>query len=270
MQKSKIFYLSSEIEPFSKVYGLSLFSRRFTTSLHQAYNMDLRLSQPKYGFISERKYILREVIRLKDMPINFLDKTISTNMKSAFIPDSKVQVYFLECDEYFKSISYLIYKSKNGRSYSNNQEKFAYFSKSVLSALNSLFWSPDYIICNDWQTAYVPAILNQYYNKDPFYKNIKSIFFVHSLEEEAALDGKLLSDLNIKGKYKSLLEMAFSNADAIILFQSNNNLYDEMKKNKKLYKIFNSKPSTVIDVSTEVDFDWSNCFSEIESVIEKT
>ena len=270
MQKSKIFYLSSEIDPFSKVYDLSLLSRRFTTNLHQTYSIDLRLSQPKYGFISERKYILREVIRLKDMPINYLGKTISTNMKSAFIPDSKVQVYFLECDEYFKDISYLIYKSKNGRSYNNNQEKFAYFSKSVLSALNLLFWSPDYIFCNDWQTAYVPAILNQYYRKDSFYNNIKSIFFVHSLDDEISLDDNILSDLNIKGQYSSQLEMAFSNADAIILFQSNNNLFNDLKKKKKLYKIFNSKPSTVIDVSTEIDFDWSNCFSEIESVIEKT
>tara|TARA_A100001011_G_scaffold389788_1_gene471970 strand:+ start:480 stop:1292 length:813 start_codon:yes stop_codon:yes gene_type:complete len=270
MQKSKIFYLSSEIEPFSKSYDLSLFSRRFTTNLHQAYNLDLRLSQPKYGFISERKYILREVIRLKDMPIDFQEKTILTNMKSAFIPDSKVQVYFLECDDYFKDISYLIYKSKNGRSYSNNQEKFAYFSKSVLSSLNSLFWSPEYIICNDWQTSYVPAILKHFYKNDPFFENIKTIFFVHSLNEESLLDPKLLDEFNLKGKFSSALEMAFSNSDAIILFQSNNNLFEQLKKKKKLYKIFKSKPSTVIDVSLEIDFDWSDCFAKIESVIEKT
>jgi len=270
MQNSKIFYLSSEIEPFSKTYDLSLFSKRFTTKLHLAYNLDLRLSQPKYGFISERKYILREVIRLKDMPIEFQGKTILTNMKSAFIPDSKVQVYFLECDDYFKSISYLIYKSKNGREYNNNQERFSYFSKAVLSSLHSLFWSPDYIFCNDWQTAYVPAILKNFYSKDSFYKNIKTVFFVHSLTDDVELDASLLEQFNIRGNYKSLLEMAFENSDAIVLVGSEKNLLIELEKKKELYSIFKNKPSTFIDTSLEIDFDWSNCFSKIESIIEKT
>ena len=68
--------------------------------------------KPKYGFISERKYILREVIRLKDMKVNFSGKSELTNIKSAFIPNTRSQVYFLEFNDYYKDLPDLLYKSR--------------------------------------------------------------------------------------------------------------------------------------------------------------
>ena len=67
----KIYYLSSEVDPFSNTYSLSTFSKELCRRLHDIDDFDIRLNQPKYGYISERKYILREVIRLKDMLIDF-------------------------------------------------------------------------------------------------------------------------------------------------------------------------------------------------------
>ena len=49
---------------------------------------------PKYGFISERKYILREVIRLKNIPTTFNDQEKMVNLKSAFIPDTKLSLFY--------------------------------------------------------------------------------------------------------------------------------------------------------------------------------
>ena len=71
MPPLKLYYLAAEVAPFSETYQLASFSRKFTNRLHLKTNIDIRVSQPKYGFISERKYILREVIRLKDIPIIF-------------------------------------------------------------------------------------------------------------------------------------------------------------------------------------------------------
>ena len=72
MKPLKIYYLSSEIHPFSNTYSLSKFSKLFGTYLNEKSDIDIRLWQPKYGYISDRKYILREVIRLKDLEIDFL------------------------------------------------------------------------------------------------------------------------------------------------------------------------------------------------------
>ena len=71
MPPLKLYYLTAEVAPFSETYQLASFSRKFTNSLNLKTDVDIRVSQPKYGFISERKYILREVIRLKDIPIIF-------------------------------------------------------------------------------------------------------------------------------------------------------------------------------------------------------
>ena len=73
----KLYYLSAEVAPFSSTYELASFSSKITNKLHNNPNIDIRVSQPQYGFVSERKYILREVIRLKDMPIFFNQKQIS-------------------------------------------------------------------------------------------------------------------------------------------------------------------------------------------------
>ena len=70
----KIYYLSSEIAPFSSVNSVSTFSKEFSTILNEYKDIDIRLTQPKYGYISDRRYILREVIRFKDLSIEFLGK----------------------------------------------------------------------------------------------------------------------------------------------------------------------------------------------------
>ena len=140
MKSLKIYYLSSEIDPFSNTYSLATFSKQFNTILNDYKHIDIRLIQPKYGYISERKYILREVIRLKDLRINFNKKDHIVNLKSAFIPNSRVQLYFMEHKKYFSEIPELLYKSRNGRLYQNNHEKFSFFTKTVIESLDKLFW----------------------------------------------------------------------------------------------------------------------------------
>ena len=66
MSLSKVFFLSPEIEPFSYTYSVSNFSTLFGSEIKKNKEVDIRMCQPKYAYISERKYILREVIRLKD------------------------------------------------------------------------------------------------------------------------------------------------------------------------------------------------------------
>jgi len=96
----RILYLSSEVAPFAKTGGLADGIQRFTKALFDL-GHDIRVMMPKYGPINERKYILREVIRLKTIPIRVGEQEHITSVKSAFIPDSKVQVYFLDYKPFF-------------------------------------------------------------------------------------------------------------------------------------------------------------------------
>ena len=118
MSLSKVFFLSSEIEPFSNTYSLSDFSNKFGILIKQDKDVDIRMCQPKYGYISERKYILREVIRLKDLEVEFNSETRIANLKSAFIPNSRVQVYFMEEKDFFQPVADLLYKIKKWKIFS--------------------------------------------------------------------------------------------------------------------------------------------------------
>ena len=267
----KIYYLTAEIAPFCETYSLANFSRKFTNRLNLKIDVDIRVSQPKYGFISERKYILREVIRLKDLPIIFNDKKHIINMKSAFIPDTRVQVYFMENNLLYKELSELIYKSRNGRIISDLDLRFAFFNQAALENLKSLFWKPDVILCNDWQSGLLPAILKQKFSKDEFYSKIKSVYLLHSVNNYGKFSKSIYDafDLNITQNDKKIdchIE-AMENADlTIALNYESDQLLNKMKKQQNLYKKFESSNHMVIDIpkSTCLD-DWKQIANMIES-----
>ena len=91
----KLYFLTTEIVPFANVTSLAMFSTRVPLALQEK-GHDIRTIIPKYGYVSERKYILREVIRLREIPFEFNGSNRVASAKSAFIPKTRVQVYFLE------------------------------------------------------------------------------------------------------------------------------------------------------------------------------
>ena len=99
MKQHKVWYLSSEVSPFAKTGGLGDVTGAFPKALKMQ-DQEIRVIMPKYKSINERKYVLREVIRLKDIPVTINNVTRTINVKSAFLPDSKVQIYFVEWDSY--------------------------------------------------------------------------------------------------------------------------------------------------------------------------
>ena len=135
----KIFFLTTEITPFANTSSLAAFSAKVPLLLQNKQH-DIRTIIPKYGYVSERKYILREVIRLREIPFKFGEENVTTSAKSAFIPKTRVQVYFLEDNQRFKPLTNLLYKAKNGRVLVDNDMRFAFFSKASLAILPHLFW----------------------------------------------------------------------------------------------------------------------------------
>jgi starch synthase len=195
MEQLKIWYLISEVAPFAKTGGLGDVGSSFTKSLKNN-NLEIRLMMPKYKIINERKYILREVIRLKDIPVSLGDVTIPMNAKSAFLPDSKVQIYFVEMPDFFGRTG--LYGDVNtGIDYSDNAERFAYFCRGCLETLKILSWCPDIIHCNDWQTALVPIYLKTLYQNDEFFKNIKTVFTIHNLAYQGIYDKDFAKKIGI-------------------------------------------------------------------------
>ena len=233
----KLFFLTTEITPFAHTSNLGEYSVHIPLAL-QTMGHDIRTMIPKYGFVSERKYILREVIRLREIPFQFDGDEVIASAKSAFIPKTRVQVYFLENVDWFKPLTNLLYKAKNGRVLPDNDERYAYFSKAAIATLPHLFWKPDVLISNDWQCAFVPMIYQQIYDSKEFYGGIKTVITVHSVDEYCnfsrdvyAKAGVTLPD-SIKGNKVNCYEAAAPFADLIIAIDTPSN--DVTKKLMKL------------------------------------
>jgi starch synthase len=180
MDQLKIWYVSSEVYPFAKTSVLADVTGSFPKSL-KTRNHEIRVVMPKYKTINERKYILREVIRLRDIPVTINGETKIVNVKSAFLPDSKVQIYFVEIQDYFGRVG-LYVDNKTGKEYTDNAKRFAFFCKAALETLKILSWKPDIIHCNDWQTAFIPIYLKTIYKDDDFLQQIKTVFTIHDLQ----------------------------------------------------------------------------------------
>jgi len=275
MPPLKLYYLSAEIAPFSETYELASFSRKITSRLHDKTDVDIRVSQPKYGYVSERKYILREVIRLKDIPVVFNEKKHIINMKSCFIPETRVQVYFMENNPLYKSLPDLIYKARNGRVFSDIDERFAFFSLAAIDTLTSLFWAPDVFICNDWQTSFIPTLLQEQFKQEEFYSNMKSVYLIHSVNNYRKYSHSTYDMLGItpneSGKLIDNHIMAIENSDLTIAINyESTQLLDKMKKQKKLFETFESNNSMVIDIPKKTNREvWKETSNTIESACRK-
>ena len=270
----KIFYLTTEIIPFANTSSLADFSAKVPLLLQNKDN-DIRTIIPKYGYVSERKYILREVIRLREIPFEFGEENVITSAKSAFIPKTRVQVYFLEDDKRFKPLTNLIYKAKNGRVLTDNDMRFAYFSKASLAILPHLFWRPDVLWCNDWQSALVPAFYKQHYTNDEFYAGMKSVLVVHNYENEFLAISRntfknagLEEPASMKKGEVNAYEAAAEYVDLIIAIDSPNNQVS--KKLLELPAIKKGK-SKVLTIKTTDDEspDYDKVAAKIDDRLQK-
>ena len=271
MPPLKLYYLTAEVAPFCETYQLASFSRKLTNCLHLKTNIDIRVSQPKYGFVSERKYILREVIRLKDIPVIFNNEKHIINMKSAFIPETRVQVYFVENNSLYKKLPDLIYKARNGRIFSDIDVRFSFFNKAALDTLQSLFWTPDIIICNDWQTSLIPTLLKEQYVKEVFYSKIKSVYMIHSINNYRKFSKSAYNMLDLElsqsGRTIDNHIQAMEHADlTIALNYDSEKLMDKLRTQKDLLEKFESTNHIIIDVPKKTNREiWDNIANTIEN-----
>ncbi len=176
-----ILFVSSEVEPFAKTGGLADVSSALPQMIKEL-GHEIRIMMPRYGAISERKFKLHDVIRLKEIPITIGGHTRVGNVNSSFISNlkAKVQVYFLANKEMFQRNGFYI-NPDSKKDYHDNDERFIFFCRGVLETLKRLGWQPDIIHCNDWQTGLIPAYLKTIYKDDPFFKDVKTVFTIHNL-----------------------------------------------------------------------------------------
>lgn len=194
MARHNVLYLSSEVDPFVKVGGLADVASALPRALKEKEH-DIRVLLPKYKVIKDRKYNLREVIRLRDINVPLGDEVITVSVKSGFLPDSKVQAYFLEYKPFYDRPDIYV-NPKTGEGWEDNALRFALFSRTAFEMLKVLFWQPDVIHCNDWQSALVPYYMKTVYKDDPFFENIKTVLSIHNAAYQGEFDPEVAPSIS--------------------------------------------------------------------------
>lgn len=196
MEKARILYISQHIVPFLPATQMSSVSRNLPQAVHEK-GREIRVFTPRFGKINERRHQLHEVIRLSGMNLLIDDTDHPLVIKVASIPTARMQVYFIDNDEYFKRKAVL--HDENNNLFEDNDERTIFFARGVLETVKKLGWAPDIIHCSGWMTAAVPVYLKQLFCSDPYFAESKLITSIYDEGFEGALDSRMAEKMQQDG-----------------------------------------------------------------------
>jgi len=188
MEKARILYISQHIVPFLPATQMSSVSRNLPQAVHEK-GREIRVFTPRFGKINERRHQLHEVIRLSGMNLMIDDTDHPLVIKVASIPTARMQVYFIDNDEYFKRKAVL--KDGNDKLFPDNDERAIFFARGVLETVKKLGWAPDIIHCSGWMTSIVPVYLKQLFSKDPYFAESKIVSSIYDEGFDGTLDARM-------------------------------------------------------------------------------
>jgi len=251
MPNQKILYITTEMFPYQEESNIANMVSKMALKMHQEGN-DVRVFMPRFGQISERKFQLHEVIRLSGMNIIINDLDQPLIIKVASLPGERLQVYFIDNEEYFKRKQY--YTDDDGKYFEDNAERAVFFARGVLETIKKLNWVPDVIHLNGWMSSFIPLYLKNFYKNDYYFNNTKLVLSVYN-EEDAAFE-KNIEDIlkfdNItqlealkKPGFRSFVSESMNLVDAVVkgdefLENDLDEAYTQSKTEKFDYKDENS------------------------------
>lgn len=173
MTSNRILLVSPEMFPYTDFSDQSHIIRELALNL-QGKGAEVRVFMPKFGPIKERKHRLHEVIRLSGLNISIGRDNNPLIIKVASLQTAKIQVYFLDNEEFFDRKFY--YYDAQNKLYSDNDLRMIFFNKGVMELLIKLGWIPDVIHCHGWMSSLVPLFAKTTYKNEPSVKNVKILY----------------------------------------------------------------------------------------------
>ena len=237
MKASKVLFITQEITPYVAETEVYTFGRKVPQAIQET-GREIRTFMPKWGNVNERRNQLHEVIRLSGMNLIIDDTDHPLIIKVASIPSARMQVYFIDNDDYFQHR--LLAKDENDEEYDDNDERAVFYARGVLETVKKLRWYPGIIHCQGWASAIVPLYVKKAYNEDPSFRDAKVVFSLFDDKLEKPLQADIINKLMLKGidrsevesilpadaNYDDFMKLAISYSDGVI--QSSPNVNPEL------------------------------------------
>ena len=173
MEKKRILLVTQEMEPYTEGTEVSRLVAKLPKFL-QDNGYELRLLMPRYGVVNERRHRLHEVVRLSGMNIIIDDDDYPLIIKVASLPGSRLQVYFLDNEDFFKRKH--IFEDDDQQPFEDNIDRAAFFCKGAIETVKKFGWAPDIVLCEGWLTSLLPVYLRNAYKTEPIFANASIIY----------------------------------------------------------------------------------------------
>ena len=226
MAGAKILYACQEIWPYLPESPIATTCRTLLQGMQES-GFEIRTFMPRYGVVNERRNQLHEVIRLSGMNLIINNNDHQLIIKVASIPAARVQIYFIDNDDFFSRKAVL--RDAEGVAFEDNDQRAIFFARGVLETVKKQRWQPDIVHCQSWFTAALPLYLRNAFADDPLFAGAKIVFSIYddsfegewsqAFAETMIGEGVPAEDLDIikEASYENIVKLVIDNADGIVI-----------------------------------------------------
>ncbi len=266
MEKTRVLFVAQEILPYLEESSMSKIGRFLPQGIQER-GKEIRTFMPRYGNINERRNQLHEVIRLSGMNLIIDDTDHPLIIKVASIQQARMQIYFIDNEDYFHRKFTL--RDKTGKYFADNDERSIFFARGVLETVKKLGWGPDIVHCHGWFTSLLPMYLKTAYKINPLFSDAKMILSIYDDEFSGTLSNTMGDKMKTEGitnkeiahyktpDYVNLIKTAIKHSDAIIIGSE--------KINPEIEKYLNTLKIPVLKYQEEESYidTYSDFYDEI-------
>jgi len=226
MEKTKVLFVHQEITPYLEENPISIIGRNLPEGI-QMKGKEIRIFMPRFGNINERRNQLHEVIRLSGMNLIINDTDHPLIIKVASIQKARMQIYFIDNDDFFTKRKSTI-ADKSGVFFKDNDDRTIFFSRGVIETIRKLNWPPDIIHCHGWMSALIPIYIKRAFKDNPLFSDSKIVMSIYDEDFtetfNAGFDKKMkmtnIAPKDVKhlktANYVNLMKTAIDFSDAVI------------------------------------------------------
>lgn len=241
---------------------MSMLARQLTQGMQER-GCEIRTFMPRYGVINERRNQLHEVIRLSGMNIIIDNDDHQLIIKVASIPAARVQIYFIDNDDYF-SRKAVLKDTTTGEPFADNGQRAVFFARGVLETVRKLRWQPNIVHCHGWFTAVLPLYLRNTLSDDPLFADAKIVFTIYDDDFTGAWNTEFLDTMRGEGiaqqqldiispaSYQNLMKLVIQQVDGIVV--EAHSLPQQLEE----YLLASGKP--VLRGTDRSDGEWLNSY----------
>ncbi len=254
-KKARVLFISQEVTPYLDETPMSIIGRKLPQGIQER-GKEIRTFMPKFGVINERRNQLHEVIRLSGMNLIIDNNDHPLIIKVASIQSARMQVYFIDNQEYFERKHILT--DKKGVHFADNDERAIFFCRGVIETVKKLGWSPDIVHLHGWMTSLTALYLKKSFKDNPLFSDTKIVYSVYDDEFANPLHKDFAKKVIHEGIDKSDVELyknpTFVNVSKLAIDLSDGVIKGSPKINPEIEKYLKKSGKPVLEYKNEDEY----------------